>query len=174
MREEKFLEIIENIKYGNLQGIKEIYDVYIKLIYHVIYNIVQKKEDAEDITSDFFVKLIKNAPKYQSDNHKAWLVTVAKNMAYDYMRKNKKEVLVDEVPESNVVDTGIEINITNRVYLEDLIKILKPKEKEIIDLKILGGFTFKEISKILKLPMGTVTWDYNSGLKKLRRAIANE
>jgi len=49
------------------------------------------------------------------------------------------------------------------------LELLKPKEREIIHLKILGELTFQEIADILKIPLGTVTWRYHNAIKKLRR-----
>ena len=46
---------------------------------------------------------------------------------------------------------------------------LKPEEREIVDMKVLSEMTFKEISEILQIPMGTVTWRYQAAIKKLRR-----
>ena len=50
---------------------------------------------------------------------------------------------------------------------------LEPREKEIIDLKLVGQFKFKEIAEMTGMPMGTVTWLYNQGIKKLRRCLAD-
>ena len=50
---------------------------------------------------------------------------------------------------------------------------LKPEEKEIVDMKLIGQLKFKEIAKLTGKPMGTVTWLYNEGIKKLRRCLSN-
>ena len=50
-----------------------------------------------------------------------------------------------------------------------MINELTPAEKEVLDMKCGGELTFKEISEILEKPMGTVTWLYNSAIKKLRK-----
>jgi RNA polymerase sigma-70 factor (ECF subfamily) len=49
---------------------------------------------------------------------------------------------------------------------------LTPKEKEITDMKLVGGMKFREIAEILHQPIGTVTWTYNQAIKKLRRCLA--
>lgn len=46
---------------------------------------------------------------------------------------------------------------------------LKPSERQIVSLKVLGELTFKEIAQYMKIPMGTVTWKYQNAIKKLRR-----
>ena len=46
---------------------------------------------------------------------------------------------------------------------------LKPSERQIVSLKVLGELTFKEIALCMQIPMGTVTWKYQNAMKKLRR-----
>ena len=46
---------------------------------------------------------------------------------------------------------------------------LKPAERQIVSLKVLGEMTFKEIARSMQIPMGTVTWKYQNAIKKLRR-----
>ena len=50
-----------------------------------------------------------------------------------------------------------------------MLSVLKPAERQIIDMKILSEMTFQEISDTLGIPMGTVTWRYQEAIKKIRR-----
>lgn len=173
MTEEEFLKCISEMKSGNKDGLKKVYETYINLIYSVVFSKLGKKEEAEDITSEFFIKIFNNAQKYKPGyRHVAWLVTVAKNMSIDYIRKNKWETPVDEFYQESPV--RVEEQITNEIAISDAMSILKPIEKEIVNLKLIGGFTFKEISKFCNSPMGTVTWHYNNAIIKLRRCLNEE
>lgn len=53
--------------------------------------------------------------------------------------------------------------------LKEALATLKPKEREIINMKIMGDMTFQEIADILGKPLGTVTWQYREAINKLRR-----
>ena len=53
--------------------------------------------------------------------------------------------------------------------MEQVLTSLNVKEKEIIHLKIVGELTFKEIAELLHIPIGTVTWNYQNAIKKIRR-----
>ena len=137
---------------GDRDSLRHIYDAYLKLIYAVVYDTIGQREEAEDVTSEFFIKLYSIAGSYKPGNgHKKWLVTIARNMAVDRIRKIDREALVDEIPETG--QSGrMEEQVVNSV-----------------SLKVAGGFTFREISEIVGKPMGTVTWLYNSAIKRLRR-----
>ena len=89
-------------------------------------------------------------------------------MAIDYLRKYKKEELTDEVQEMSSTES-IEDEVIGELALEDALNHLKPEEKQIVDMKVLGGLTFKEIAELLSKPIGTVTWMYQNAIKKLRR-----
>ena len=57
MTEAEFAICIDRIKRKEKEGLKEIYQEYIAFIYSIIYEKLQNRENAEDITSDFFIKL---------------------------------------------------------------------------------------------------------------------
>jgi len=157
---------------GDKGGLKEIYDDYITFIYSVILSIIRNKEDAEDVTSEFFIKLWDTADNFQSGHkHKAWLTTIAHNMAIDFLRKYRKEILVgDDLETDNAPIESPESQVIDKLSFKEALAELSEKEEEIINLKILGQLTFKEIASILHMPMGTVTWKYQNGIAKLRRS----
>lgn len=206
MTEAEFEHCMEKICRGDKTGLKDIYTEYLPFIYRTVYGIVGNKENAEDITSDFFVKLWSLAPKYKKgEGHKGYLATVARNMAIDFIRKNRREVLVESIeysaehvpaakksagsdsggetesPQASPsqtsalrMDTGqkqesLEEQVISDISLREALEKLHPDEKKIIDMKVLGEMTFKEISELLQIPIGTVTWRYQEGIKKLRR-----
>lgn len=178
MSEEQFNRCIGLILQKDRSGLKEIYDAYLSYIYKIVLGIVGRKEDAEDITSEFFIKLYTGADKYvQGSGHKGYLATIARNMAIDFMRKNKREVLDsfsrdedDDTPlYEPVSEEKTEETVIEDISLKEALNTLKEKERIIVDMKILSEMTFQEISDTLKLPMGTVTWRYREAIKKLRR-----
>ncbi len=183
MTDNEFQLAMDALVCGNKNGLRAIYDAYMKLIYAVVYDVVKRREDAEDVTSEFFIKLIRVAPSFKKGSpHKTWLVTIARNMAIDFIRKNNREVLEYENEDSNdgIVEQGnasFDINpVEDKAILaEDMrqaMNTLSSKEKEVIDLKLIGQLKFKEIAQVTGQPMGTVTWLYNQGIIKLRRCLS--
>lgn len=173
MEEKQFHACMKKIKSGDKSALREIYEAYIGYIYSVVFQVVRNKEDAEDITSEFFIKLWRLADTYRSGKgHKAWLAAIARNMAVDLLRKNKREVLtedfVDNMPE-NASEDDVEGEVVSDMSLKAALETLKPAEREIVNLKIMGEHTFQEIADILGQPIGTVTWRYQNAMKKLRR-----
>ena len=171
MTDKEFYYNIRLIRRKDKGGLKAIYVEYVSLIYHSVLNIIKQPEDAEDITSEFFIKLSSIAHKYvPGSGHRTWLVTIARNMTIDYIRAHKRETATEDNILENEADSHTpEEQVVSDASFKDLIHTLKPKEQEVLTLKILGELTFKEIATILEEPMGTITWRYNEAIKKLRR-----
>lgn len=194
MEDRVFDRCMERIKQGDKEALKEIYVAYAGFLFHFILGILGNRENAEDVTSEFFIKLWDIADKYvPGTGHRAWLGRIARNMAIDFLRKNKREIPYDAGErefemltasnesgdeggkkgggygnESDNRDATAEEAVSNLTVKEALDR-LKPSEREIVHLKIIGDMTFEEISGMLEIPMGTVTWRYREAMKKLRR-----
>lgn len=170
MKDFEFEVCIRQIREGEKEGLKQIYQAYAGLIYAVVYDMTRQEEDAKDITSECFIRLWERADTYRfGGKHKAWLVTIARNMAIDHLRKQRRELPMEELPEAEQESGDFAEEVVGSMSMQEAMKCLKPTEQEVLDLKILGDFTFREISKILRKPMGTVSWLYRSGIEKLRK-----
>ena len=180
MNDDQFESMISFINRGDKQGLRKIYDEYGKMIYSVMLSVVKNPHDAEDLTSDFFVKLWeKLAAAYKKGNgHKAWMVTAARNMAIDHLRKSGREELVLDISDDEeyhinepISESNTEEETLGKLSLKEALEKLNPAEREIINLKIFAMMTFEEIAVAVHKPMGTVTWRYRNGLKKLERYL---
>lgn len=170
MTDKEFDGLMSAMADGSRAALKQIYEEYVKLVYAVTYDTMKSREEAEDITSEFFIKLFGIAGKYKPGNgHKKWLVTIARNMAIDRIRKLDREIVVDEFPEYSNTEDCFEEQSALRMTMKQAMESLKPEERQVLDLKVVGGFTFKDISELLAKPQGTVSWLYNNAIKKLRR-----
>lgn len=178
MTENRFEACILMIIRGDRGGLREIYNEYCKIIYSVMLSVVRNNADAEDLTSDFFIKLWeKLSHTYKGGNgHKRWLVTAARNMAIDFLRKNNRmELIIDntEDDEENSPhiephsDENTELSAIGNLTVKEALGRLTAAEREVINLKLFAGFTFNEIASALGMPLGTVSWRYNRALKKL-------
>ena len=177
MTEEQFSLSMERIRQKDKSALKEIYEEYIGFVYHVVLDIVKSREAAEDITSEFFIKLWEKADQYRNGNgHKGYLATIARNMAIDYIRKNKHEELTIDREDENIISTEVssmektpEDEVVGEISVEQALNKLKPVYRQIVTMKVLGDMTFKEIATSLNIPIGTVTWNYQDAIKQLRR-----
>ncbi|MBR4718951.1 MAG: sigma-70 family RNA polymerase sigma factor [Lachnospiraceae bacterium] len=192
MTDEQFNAAMERLRNKDRQALREIYEAYISFIFHVVLDIVKNRETAEDITSDFFIKLWERSGQYkEGSGHRGYLATIARNMAIDHIRKHKHEwdmgtVLLSHGESGGDSSGGTHGTEEPSLYLaspeptpeeqtvSDLsvsqaLEKLKPVYRQIVTMKVLGDMTFKEIAQALDMPMGTVTWNYQDAIKQLRR-----
>ena len=173
MEEKQFSACMERMRSGDKSALHEVYEAYIGYIYTIVHQTVSNREDAEDVTSEFFMKLWRLADTYrEGKGHRAGMAAIARNMAVDLLRRTKREVLMDDfadtIPES-ASDVSVEQEVIADMSLRQALDRLKPGEREIVHLKIMGEMTFQEIADMLKAPLGTVTWRYQNAIQKLRR-----
>ena len=180
MTDEQFNAAMHRMRKKEKSALKEIYEEYLSFIYHTVLNIVGNKETAEDITSEFFIKLWEKADNYKEGHgHRGYLATIARNMAIDHIRKYSKEDLMSTASDEDDGPDELEVlsdpggspedTVIEELSVEEALSRLKPVYREIITMKVLSDMTFKEIAEVLKLPMGTVTWNYQQAIKLLRR-----
>lgn len=180
MTDEQFNNAMERLRGKEKQALKEIYEEYSGFIYHVILDIVSIRETAEDITSDFFIRLWEKAGQYKPGHgHRGYLATIARNMAIDHMRKYKREELQagqddkDDAPDDISLavskEPTPEESTVSELGVEQALDRLKPVYRQIVTMKVLGEMTFAEIAESMSMPLGTVTWNYREAIKQLRR-----
>ena len=186
MNEHQFEEAVARMVRGDKTGLREIYENYVGYIYRIIYEVLQNKENAEDVTSDFFIRLWDKAEQFKPGNgHRGYLATMARNMAIDFLRRHKKEELTALMQDLGTeaeeeerqgaklpikdTDSSVEQEVIEDMTIKQALDTLKPSERQIVSLKVLGELTFKEIAQCMGIPMGTVTWKYQNAIKKLRR-----
>lgn len=171
MTDSEFEANLRLIRQGEREGLRAVYEAYLPAVYSSVLGILHNQQSAEDIASEFFIKLWNIADRYRpGSGHKAWLMTIARNMAMDHLRRYRREQLMDEMPEqrSEPLKSQEDI-ICDELTLRETLDTLEEDERQIVNLKIMGELTFKEISRILKKPQGTVAWKYRVALNKLKR-----
>ena len=150
-----------------------IYEDYCALVYSVTTEILHNREDAEDVTSEFFIRLWDIAHTYRpGKGHRAWMITIAHNMAIDYLRKHKKENRTGDILDNlQSGKSSMEERLCHKLSLEQALATLKEEERQIVNLKIMGELTFREIASVLKKPQWTVAWLYRSAIGKLKEVL---
>lgn len=171
MNEKYFSSCIQRINNGDLTVLEELYSTYAGFIYKVAISTGLCNEDAEDMVNDFFVKLVRIAPQYQSGkcNPTSWIASIVRNMSRDLFRKRKREVLSDEY-----FDVEDSMNMTDKVHSDSIVDqvlgVLSEKAKVVVYLHGIEDLTFREIADICDEPMGTITWRYQTAIRKLKKS----
>jgi RNA polymerase sigma factor (sigma-70 family) len=154
------------------QAFAPFYELTKKKAYFLIYSYVRDYAEAEDLLQDAYVALLENTNRLACrHNPEAYLISTAKHLAIDALRKRKPTVDLDEEGTSEVV--GLEDPGPNDTgaLLEAIKKILNPFEFQVYTLHVLSDLTFREISPIVHRPIGTLTYTYSNAIEKLQKGL---
>lgn len=165
--------IFQQIKNGDSEKINVIYSKYNKLVYGIAFSILKNKEDSEDIVQIVFTKIFEmDKSKFPTNNETSWLYSLTKNETLNYLRKQKENVSLDDI--YYIAEEDEELNkIIEKDKYNRIISKLNEQEREIVSLKILSNISFREISLLLKIPIGTVQWKYYTALHTLKLLLGN-
>lgn len=157
-----------------------IYKKYCKCVYNFLYKLTNDIELSEELTQETFYTAIKKINTLnKKESIRTWLYQIAKNKWKDYLRKNKKaNINLDENTVENLVaNYDIEEDMIakdNIIKFYKKIHMLDIDTREIIYLKIIRNFTFKEISQILGKNEEWARKKFYRGKLKLKESLKNE
>lgn len=156
---------------------KAFYDKHFDRVYRFVYFRVRNNvEVAEDLTSEIFIKALANFAKYDPEkSESAWILTIARNHVINHYRDQKESVDIDDMEFSLVGSDARKDEVVkdDERRLRDALDQLEKKDREIIELKHLMGYRFKEIGSLLGKSPGSCRIDAHRAMKKLKE-ILNE
>lgn len=176
--------LILSYREGEKESIDTLFTRYLPATYSFLVRLTNNENIAEDATSEAFYKAWKYLDRFNAkEPFKPWLFKIARNTAYDLLRKRKLFVFSDfetEEGENPILETLQDMEplpseifqrgLEKKVLLET-IKTLSPPERELLTLYYEEELTFKEIGDILEKPLDTVKSQHRRILEKLRKRM---
>lgn len=176
-------DAIKRIKNGDIEAFEDIVALYETKVCGIIYQIVRNQNEVEDIAQEVFIKVFKNINKFEEKSSLyTWIYRITVNMCIDTIKKRKSVVYIDEKLETG--DGEIERQFesdqkTDEIYekkeLKDIIKKcieeLPEKQRMMIILRDIKGFSYEEISSFTKTNIGTVKSQINRARLKLKELL---
>lgn len=176
-------QLIKNYRNGNEACFEMLLNRYKSKVFTTIYLIVNDRYIAEDIFQETFIKVIKTlkSEKYTEEGkYLPWVITIARNLAIDYFRRNQKMPKItgaggDDIFKSlPIFDDNREDQIIqnqNDQKVRDLIKLLPQEQQEVLILRHYADLSFKEISEITQVSINTALGRMRYALHNLRKII---
>lgn len=153
MKEMKMAKITE-------EEFTKLYENFYQDVFRVAFSYLRKKEDAENVVQETFLRLFRKPPR-ESKKTKSWLLKVAVNLSLDMLRKRKKERQAIQSLENPKEETFS----SSREDLLDIVSRLPENYKKTIVLFYCGEETIEEIGKTLGLSSSTVKKRLERGRK---------
>ena len=142
----------------------DIYEEYFDRVYYKVLSVVKNDDDAEDICQETFISVYKNLSKFREEsNIYTWIYRIAINKTYDFFKKRKIEFEIND----DVLSLPEDVNFDTKVILQEKLKLISEKEREIVILKDIYGYKLKEIAEMKDMNLSTVKSVYYKALKDM-------
>lgn len=123
-------------------------NAYSARLYRYMYKCLGNADDSKDLVQDAFEKLWQNLNKVEFESAKAWLFTTAHNSMINFVKKQSRMNLYEELPDRvSVRDDQFEMQQMVSTYVDQLPAI----QKSVLLLRDLEGYDYREIGNILNL-----------------------
>ena len=168
-------ELVRQAKMGNEESFTQLYDMAAPFLYKLAVYTLGNPQDAEDVVSETFIEAYKGIGKLRDEAaFKPWITKIlsirCKRKIGDYV-KNKNVYDIDDFLGLTEDDSDLSAEAGDRAVVAHAMGLLSYEEREIVLLSVLQGYTVKEISKIIRMPQGTVSSKLYRALKKMRTYI---
>ncbi len=176
-------ELIERFQNGDVRAFDEIVRRYKDPLLNFVYRFLGNRTESEDIVQETFLRVFKNKHAYRKvAKFSTWIYTIAGNLAKTELRKRKKRNLFSisdigyEDKDYEISDESLspEKEVNSTMYDEIIqkeIQNLSPKFREVIILRDVQELSYEEISKIIKIPIGTVKSRVNRARLRLQERL---
>src|SRR5213082_506350 len=169
--------LVARAQEGDRDALEELYLLHFDRIYSYLHMSVGNRHDAEDLTTQVFVKMLESIGKFrwQSAPFSAWLFRIAHNLAMDHFRANKRWQPEEDVPEpepdeATSAEAGALESIGRRSMLE-LIEDLSPEQQQVLTLKFVFNFANAEAATILGKTEGAIKSLQHRALVSLQKQL---
>ena len=172
--------LVERAQQGDRAALEELYLIHFDRIYSYLHMSVGNKHDAEDLTTQTFLKMLESIKRFrwQSAPFSAWLFRIAHNLAMDHFRARRRwqpEAEVPEPPGSEEPSAELEAMQTiGRQSMMELIDTLSPEQQQVLTLKFVFNFANADVATILEKTEGAIKSLQHRALASLQKQIAQD
>ena len=163
--------LVQKAKDGDQKAYAELLEKYRDAIYFMLLKMVNNSSDAEDLTIEAFGKAFKNISQYTPNfAFSTWLFKIATNNCIDFIRKKRaSHVSLDQTidgedslsPSSLIQSDTLDpestmINKQKIKHMRKVVSRLKPRYRQLVELRYFKEYSYDEIAVELDIPIGTV------------------
>lgn len=174
MENDKLELLIFKVSHENKNAFKELYELTSPKLYAICYQLVQRRNLAEEILQDAFIQIWHNAGTYQSNGGTvlSWMISIVRYRALDKIRYDKvrKEEPLSKLSEEQETKSTIK-DYEKDDNIERCIDSLDFNQRQAIHLAYFNGYTHSEVMYHMSSSLGTVKSWIRRGLKNLERCL---
>lgn len=171
LKAQQDMELVEKARKGDQLAYGELLGRYRDAIYFMLLKMVNSPIDAEDLTIEAFGKAFKNIDQYTPNYaFSTWLFKIATNNCIDFIRKKRASHVSldqtlngeDSLAPSSMIQSDApdpELTMINKQkikHMRNVVSKLKPRYRQLVELRYFKEYSYDEIAAELDIPIGTV------------------
>ncbi|HEX9349072.1 MAG TPA: sigma-70 family RNA polymerase sigma factor [Gemmatimonadales bacterium] len=135
--------------------------------------LMRNAQDAEDVVQDACLRALKYFEGFRGEatSARAWLLTIVRNTAHTWHKRHRPDALTTEFDETEHSDAVADDHVDAKETLARALERLAPEFREVIVLRELQGLSYKEISDVAGVPVGTVMSRLSRARARLQEAL---
>ena len=149
------LALVNIAKTGDKNAVSSLWGDITPKLYGYLVNTLRDNSLADDILQETWLKALSSLHKFQPQGIKfsAWLFAIARNECRQHWRKNNKTVILEEDDKTEKVPDHLiaRENLNDKIFVDEILEKLPESDREILRLRYISEFSFKEVAQILNL-----------------------
>lgn len=138
--------------------------------------LLRNSADAEDVVQEAMLRAYRFFGDFRGADGRAWLLQIVRNSCYSWLEKRRPAELVTEFDEEvhqqpSPNPESLAVQADERQRLMAALESLPTRSREVLVLRELEGCSYKEISEVTGIPMGTVMSTLSRAREKLQRTL---
>jgi len=172
--------LVERAQQGDREALEELYLIHFDRIYSYLHMSVGNRHDAEDLTTQTFLKMLESIGKFrwQSAPFSAWLFRIAHNLAMDHFRSRRRWQPEEDVPEPiGEEEPSAELEAMQsigRQSMMELIDKLSEEQQQVLTLKFVFNFPNADVATILEKTEGAIKSLQHRALVSLQKQVSKD
>lgn len=169
--------LVQQAQKGDKRALITLYQNYLNPIYRYAYSRVSNKSEAEDITSEIFLRMVRHLNEFQSaSSFKNWLYGIAKHVIADFWRQHYKnptdsfdkipEILTSSPPNQIVNEEAEQDLIQKESRIKKILAQLPDQYRRVLELRFLKSYTLQETANELGISLANTKVIQYRALKK--------
>lgn len=170
-------QLLERCKKSDQSAQMEIYKAYYKAMYNTAHRILNDDFEAEDIMQEAFLTAFTKLNDFSGEvAFGAWLKRIVINKSLTQLKKNNKyqEVKMEVIPNYEIEEETINYVGLNAEKVTEKISSLKQNYQMVLNLHLIEGFDYEEISEILNYTNENVRTIMSRAKKKLKQVLLED
>lgn len=165
--------IVRRLKERDEMALEYLYEHYSAALYGIIVRTLGDEQTAEEVLQDVFIKIWEQIDSFDSSKGKlfTWMYRIARNTAIDTRRSKEFKISLTSIALDSFVDNLGKHKGEEEHGLKEIVNQLDASCTKLIKMNFFMGYTHKDISEQLLIPLGTIKTRMRACMGKLRNIM---